>query len=221
MNVFVRLTLFFCVGTGCTHQPIQNLIEQHVVQHKQCRKKAQDIMDAQASVTQQLDHIERSMNQHNEVLKDLQIKIQKAVQVKSLKDPNVRILGLKEIAVLTDHVGGEIVGRHRLGLVVQFDDIKTLIGYHPREHLLFAQARFSHPQNYKMVNEWNRVKVFSRAYVDHAQEVVLESDINFGAGVYIQSLQVWFLTLKHSIHDFRQLLNQTAQMKTSTHHFSL
>ena len=72
-----------------------------------------------------------------------------------------------------------------------------------------------------MVNESNRVKILSRAYVDRDQELVLESDMSIGAGVNIKSLQVWFLTLKNSVHGFRQLLNQSTQVSASTHQFVL
>jgi hypothetical protein len=56
----------------------------------------------------------------------------------------------------------------------------------------------------RKVNDWNRDKRFSRAYIDDDGEPVLELDLDLTGGVTIDRLVDYIMTTKFSIASFRE-----------------
>ena len=53
------------------------------------------------------------------------------------------------------------------------------------------------------VNSWNKTKRFSRAYLDHENDPVLELDLDFAGGVTVARVKDFFLTIRTSVDLFR------------------
>lgn len=57
------------------------------------------------------------------------------------------------------------------------------------------------------INEWNRDKKFTRAYLDEDEDVVLDHAIELNGGVTEQNVKEWMKTYVALLEDFAQHLN--------------
>lgn len=77
-------------------------------------------------------------------------------------------------------------------LVATFGRLKTFLIYNPSDHVLTAHARFTGFEGgLDVVNEWNRTKRFSRAYMDEDKDLVLEAELDVEYGVSPESVRSW------------------------------
>lgn len=106
-------------------------------------------------------------------------------------NPNLRALQPKQIIHFVNQVGGKAkrVGRH---LMAVFGNIKAQIIYSPKDHVLTTHARFKGYQgDLKFINDWNRTKRFSRAYLDKDGDIVLEAEVDLEPGMSSEAIKSW------------------------------
>lgn len=63
------------------------------------------------------------------------------------------------------------------------------------------------------INEWNRTKRLSRAYLDDDNDPILESDLLANAGYTEEQFLEWFKVFHYSASEFRQFLIENDQDK--------
>ena len=93
--------------------------------------------------------------------------------------------------ILVKAVGGDI---KRFGdrLMAIFGKIKAQIVYSRKDRVLTAHARFKgYTNDLKFINDWNRTKRFSRAYIDKDQDIVLEAEIDLEPGMSEEAIKNW------------------------------
>jgi hypothetical protein len=61
------------------------------------------------------------------------------------------------------------------------------------------------------MNEWNRTKRLSRAYLDHENDPILEADLLANAGFTKEQFLEWFKVFNFSAVEFRQFLIENDQ----------
>ena len=104
---------------------------------------------------------------------------------------NLRELDHQQLISFVSQAGGRAkrIGRH---LMAVFGEIKTQIIYNPKDHVLTAHARFKGYKNdLVFINEWNRTKRFSRAYIDKDHDIVLEAEIDIEPGQSSEAIRSW------------------------------
>lgn len=109
----------------------------------------------------------------------------------TLSGDNLREINPEQIMLLVKAVGGDI---KRFGnrLMAIFGKIKTQIVYTRKDRVLTAHARFKgYSNDLKFINDWNRTKRFSRAYIDKDQDIVLEAEIDLEPGVSEEAIKNW------------------------------
>jgi hypothetical protein len=67
---------------------------------------------------------------------------------------------------------------------------------------LYAGFSTDNPPSLERVNEWNRKKRFSRAYLDEEGHPVLEADLNLAGGVADRSIRVFLDLFEESLRAF-------------------
>lgn len=83
----------------------------------------------------------------------------------------------------------------------EVDGLKILL-FNQGETLQLA-AFFTDKVSLSRINEWNRRKRFTRAYLDKDNEPVLESDIELTGGVTEKNVKEWFKTYYVSLKAFK------------------
>ena len=190
--------LTFSLACGSQKELVQ-LMQQNQEALKQCQQEA-NISKVKAQV-----NLERQQDLRNEItqLREAFLLEQDRWrdQVQSLSKPrsnapvnsatNLRELNPEQIIVLVRSVGGDI---KRFGnrLMAIFGKIKTQIVYTRKDKVLTAHARFKGYKNdLKFINDWNRTKRFSRAYIDKDADIVLEAEIDLEPGVSEEAIKNW------------------------------
>lgn len=69
-------------------------------------------------------------------------------------------------------------------------------------------AGFKNKASLQQINEWNKSKRFSRAYVDDEGDAVIEADLDFAGGVTKDAIEEFIKTFRGSIQLFTQVLDQ-------------
>ncbi len=69
-------------------------------------------------------------------------------------------------------------------------------------------AGFKNKASLQQINEWNKTKRFSRAYVDDEGDAVIEADLDFAGGVTKETVEEFIKTFRGSIQLFTQALNE-------------
>lgn len=76
---------------------------------------------------------------------------------------------------------------------------------------LFAGFSSSRALSPVIINEWNRTKRFSRAYIDQEGDPILESDIDLEGGVTEAAIVTWIETFAISLKAFNNMLVEAAE----------
>ena len=128
---------------------------------------------------------------------------------------NLRELNPEQIIVMVRAVGGDI---KRFGnrLMAIFGKIKTQIVYTRKDRVLTAHARFKgYSNDLKFINDWNRTKRFSRAYIDKDKDIVLEAEIDLEPGVSEEAIKNWLKGFGVILNFFQHSLVKQAGSKGS------
>ena len=84
----------------------------------------------------------------------------------------------------------------------EVDGLKVLL-FNKAETMQLA-ASFSGKITLSRINEWNRTKRFTRAYLDNDNEPMLEGDIELTGGVTERNVKEWFKTYVASLKAFQK-----------------
>lgn len=97
--------------------------------------------------------------------------------------------------------------------VVRLGEFNALLSL--RDNGLKLYAGFSgYDVNLQQINEWNRRKRFSTAYLDTSNDPCLEHDIDFEGGVSLPALRAIITTFGISVESFAEFLNNPAGQTT-------
>ena len=121
---------------------------------------------------------------------------------------NLRKLNQEQISIFVKSVGGDIklVGNR---LMAVFGKIKTQLIYNSKDHVLTAHARFKgYNGNLDFINDWNRTKRFSRAYLDRDGDVVLETEVDIEPGMSEEAIKTWIKGFGVILNFFQHSLAQ-------------
>ncbi len=69
-------------------------------------------------------------------------------------------------------------------------------------------AGFKNKASLQQINEWNKTKRFSRAYIDDEGDAVIEADLDFAGGVTKETIEEFIKTFRGSVQLFTQALNE-------------
>jgi hypothetical protein len=115
--------------------------------------------------------------------------------VEILKDDGYRAVEITEERVLNIKVDGQA---HVL-LIYEDNDLQLYYGL--TGYVISDQA----------INEWNKTRRLSRAYLDDDNDPILESDLLANAGMTPKQITEWFSVFVGSAQAFRQHLNENDQ----------
>ena len=107
-----------------------------------------------------------------------------------LKDDGYRAVEISEDRVITIKVDGTTYALY----VYDDDDLQLYFGV--TGYVLTPEQ----------LNEWNRTKRLSRAYLDDENDPILEADLLANAGYTEQQFLEWFKVFNYSALEFRQFL---------------
>lgn len=107
--------------------------------------------------------------------------------------------------------GFKILGRS--DRFIQFDMSGFRVQLFPRESSAWLLAGFSADGRAlpEQINEWNRTKRFSRAYLDREGDPIIESDIDLEGGVTRDAMVAWIRTFNISLSAFNRMLVEAAE----------
>lgn len=89
----------------------------------------------------------------------------------------------------------------------EFDGLKILL--FNKEDTMQLYAGFSGAKiSLSRINEWNRTKRFTRAYLDKDNDPVLEGDIELTGGVTDKNVKEWVKTYQVSIRAYKKHLEE-------------
>ncbi len=89
----------------------------------------------------------------------------------------------------------------------EYEGLKILI--FNKEETMQLYAGFSGAKiSLSRINEWNKTKRFSRAYLDKDNDPVLEADIEITGGVTEKNIKEWFKTYQVSITTYKKHLSE-------------
>jgi hypothetical protein len=101
---------------------------------------------------------------------------------------------LKELKIPAEEIGH---GVWRL----KVDDI-TIVLYNQFERLQLFSGFAGFKAEPKFINEWNRTRRFSRAYLDDNNDPCLEADLNLQGGVTRENIKVFLQLYSLSVKNF-------------------
>lgn len=118
---------------------------------------------------------------------------------------------LDEYAEAINDAGFKILGRS--DRFIQFDMGGFRVQLFPRESSAWLLAGFSAEGQGlpDRINEWNRTKRFSRAYLDREGDPIIESDIDLEGGVTREAMVAWVRTFAVSLSAFNRMLVEAAE----------
>lgn len=121
---------------------------------------------------------------------------------------------LDQYAEAITDAGYKILGRS--DRFIQFELSGFRVQLFPRESSAWLLAGFtadgrSLPER---VNDWNRTKRFSRAYLDRDGDPIIESDIDLEGGVTKQAMVSWIRTFAVSLSAFNAMLVEAGEQPT-------
>lgn len=111
---------------------------------------------------------------------------------------------------ITD-AGFSIIGR--TDRFIQFDMGGFRVQLFPRETSAWLLAGFTADGRVLpgRINEWNRTKRFSRAYLDAEGDPIIESDIDLEGGITEKAMVAWIRTFAVSLAAFNRMLVEAAE----------
>ncbi|MEZ4432641.1 MAG: YbjN domain-containing protein [bacterium] len=111
---------------------------------------------------------------------------------------------------ITD-AGFSIIGR--TDRFIQFDMGGFRVQLFPRETSAWLLAGFTADGRVLpgRINEWNRTKRFSRAYLDGEGDPIIESDIDLEGGITQKAMVAWIRTFAVSLAAFNRMLVESAE----------
>lgn len=87
-----------------------------------------------------------------------------------------------ELVYVTDAMGDELVWFfERAGMMMLLLSRSDASGISSLQ--LYTYSNLPGPPDYELINDWNRSKRFSRAYIDRDGDAVLESDLDVSMGI--------------------------------------
>lgn len=118
---------------------------------------------------------------------------------------------LDQYAEAINDAGFKILGRS--DRFIQFDMGGFRVQLFPRESSAWLLAGFSANGHAlpDRINEWNRTKRFSRAYLDREGDPIIESDIDLEGGVTRDAMVAWIRTFAVSLGAFNRMLVEAAE----------
>ena len=202
--IFLPLSFYLLVSlTGCGPQKEWvSLLANTQDRLNQCEQKSGDLKAKHERLTAHLERVSSDQQDFNEKMQmcihDLK---QLNREYKALRhhQPNgspssssiVTRISYPELEQVVKSVKGTVL-RNQGPLVVQFGAVKTQIEFSKKTKILTVASRFKgFTPRIELMNAWNYTKRFSRAYLDRAGEIVLESEIDLESGVTAQYVQNW------------------------------
>ncbi len=82
----------------------------------------------------------------------------------------------------------------------RMDDLKVVLFNKGKNMQLYAG--FRQKASLKAINEWNKTKRFSRAYLDNVDDAVIEADLDFEGGVTEKNIEAFIRTFRISLTVF-------------------
>ncbi len=67
------------------------------------------------------------------------------------------------------------------------------------------------PVSYQTINEWNRTKRLSRAYIDNENDPVIEADLMANAGISAEHIAISFKVFQLSARQFAQFVSENRE----------
>ena len=212
----------FSFACGSQKELVQ-LVQKNQEALRQCQQEVNEsTIKAQVSLERQ-KHLKNEVKQLRDTFlleQDRRRDQEKSLSRSSSDSPtmptdNLRELNPEQIMVLVRAVGGDI---KRFGnrLMAIFGKIKTQLVYTRKDRILTAHARFKgYSNDLKFINDWNRTKRFSRAYLDKDKDIVLEAEIDLEPGVSEEAIKNWLKGFGVILNFFQHSLVKQAGSKDS------
>ncbi len=109
--------------------------------------------------------------------------------------------------------GFKVIDRQEKYLVVDYEGLKARLYSQGTNAQLYAAFVGANP-SMDAINEWNRTKRFSRAYVDTDGDPVIESDLDLEGGITEGAIVEWVRTFNLSVRAFAKMLVDTEKRST-------
>lgn len=122
-------------------------------------------------------------------------------------DAVLRRVTNEDLEALLNELGLEHTQFQKNGYVVKAHDIKHVLVNHGR-NLQFWVGFTAQPQP-GVINEWNKRRRFSRAYLDDEGNAVLESDMDLEGGVTTGAIREFLKTFLVSVENYAGFVSRT------------
>ena len=90
--------------------------------------------------------------------------------------------------------------------LLQLDGVKMLVLIENSGGLMLYCGFHGLKVSAGRINDWNKKHRFSRAYLDDANDPVLESDLDFDGGVTLESLRIFLTVFRSSATEYQKFL---------------
>jgi hypothetical protein len=131
-------------------------------------------------------------------------------------DPNAGVIVTTDfngLEAAVTQAGFRVLDRQPKFLVVDYNGLKARLYTQGKNAQLYAAFVGANPPM-DAINEWNKSKRFSRAYVDSDGDPVIESDVDLEGGVTHGAVVEWVRTFNLSIRAFAKMLVETEKRST-------
>ena len=100
------------------------------------------------------------------------------------------------------------------GVLMRFGRVKTHVVFSQKNKVLMTQSRFKgFTPDLLFLNEWNRTRRFSRAYLETGGVVILESEVDLEQGMTQKALKSWLKSYGLLVNFFQLSMHKNEQIK--------
>jgi hypothetical protein len=183
---FLILPMSLLTACGVGRGELVGLLKENQTQLQSCRTDLVSAEKARSELELEKLKLERSSEGH---LGSARAEAPRARAITG--ETIVHEMTNEELTRLAESAGASVkpVGSQ---LLATFGRLKTFLIYNPKDHVLTAHARFTgYKGDLSVLNEWNRTRRFSRAYLDEDRDLVLEAELDVEFGVSPDAIRSW------------------------------
>jgi hypothetical protein len=221
-----------CLSTqvACQHQALTQIIQQQQgkLQNKQ-RKEVKlllknKVLEAKSSrqnkqlsqMKKKQDFLLKMLKEQEANLQTIQSQYNKSLAQGQDSSTSLHILtsvNRRLLLRLAQEIGADSE-KTSYGVLMKFGRVKTHVVFTQKNKVLMTQSRFKGftPDLY-FINEWNRTRRFSRAYLENGGVVILESEVDLEPGMSQSALKTWLKSYGLLVNFFQLSMHKNEKMK--------
>lgn len=205
------IVLISLLSVACAPQAeLVTMVSKTQAELNQCHDQFKEQFERERALNEQIKELNAKLKLSQEALSRARTAAIGRPEAQASADHKMmHQLSREQLAMLATSAGAEVTLRERVQVLAEFGELKSALSYSPKNHVLSGYARFTgFKVDLAFVNQWNKTRRFSRAYLDKNQSVVLESELDLEPGMSPRALHDWIKNFGIVINLFHYTLRK-------------